>query len=297
MLIAIAVLGVILGLGVHLYRSLSPVRRWTWESRPGNPSRVRMQAVLNLRYHVPQAEREEAFPVILAAAKDSDPVVRASAARALGGQPDHFEQVLPILRTLMTDPHPHVRECAMLELESFVKPGSPEAPALVSEFVAALDDPKPVVRLEAARALQVFGRMKAESKRLVPAMVRLIREETGVYRLGAIGYLTMIDTIPPELEPALRALSKSEIPDERIAARKALIVLGIPDQERDAMIKAMLGSQHLNERLTAAYILIQLGKREMAINALKSLVESNDITIRARAQKLLHMYETGEQSP
>jgi HEAT repeat protein len=255
-----------------------------------------MQAVLNLRYHVPQAEREEALPVILAAAKDSDPIVRASAARALGGQPEHIEQVLPILRTLMKDPHPYVRECAILELESFVKPGSPEAPALISEFVAALDDPKPAVRLEAARALYIFGRMQAESKRLVPAMVRLIREETGIYRLGGINYLTMIDMIPPELEPTLRALSRSELPDERISARKALILLGIPNQERDAMFKAMLESPHPNERLTAAHFLIQIGKRDMGMNALKSLEKSNDSAIRALAQKLLHMYEGGEQA-
>jgi hypothetical protein len=82
MLIAVAVCAVLFGLGVQAYRAWSPVARWIRESRPGNPLSVRLQAVTNLTYAVPGPELEVAFPVLLSAAKDADPLVRAQAAMA-----------------------------------------------------------------------------------------------------------------------------------------------------------------------------------------------------------------------
>ena len=220
LLMAVAVCGVLLGLGVQIYRAVSPVRRWIRESRPGNPQRMRMQAVLNLTYDVPRSELEEGFPVLLAAASDPDPMVRASAATALRGRSDHYDEVFPILRKQMRDSSPRVRESAIFVLESFVKPGSPEASTLIPAPLAALEDPKPAVRLEACRALYVYGRLQAESGRVVPAMVRLIREETGTYRRDALMYLTMIKSVPSDLEPILRALLTSRLSAERVAARQ-----------------------------------------------------------------------------
>jgi HEAT repeat protein len=295
LLIAVAVCAGVLGVGVHLDRAWSLVRHWTLESRPGNPSRTRMQAVLNLRYHVPRSEREEAFPVLLAAAKDSDPLVRASAARALAGRTDRFAEVLPILRDLMKDPVPEVRESAILELESFVKPDSKEVSALVPELVAALDDPKPPVRLEAARALKIYGRLGVDAQHIMPAMARLIREETGTYRLDALYYLNMNQMVPKDLEPTLRGLLKANIPNERIQAKLALILLGLSDEEHDAMIKSMLESPELNERLVVSDFLIQLGMRETGIRALKDLARSDDSAIRDLAEKLLRTHDRGDE--
>jgi HEAT repeat protein len=297
LLMAVAVCAVIFGLGVHLYRAWSPVRRWTRESRPGNPSFMRMHAVLNLTHDVPQSQLEEAFPVLLAAAKDPDPMIRASAASALSGRRDHFAEVLSVLRALMNDPSPRVRESTIVMLERFVKPGSPEVSTLIPELVAALDDPKPAVRIEACRALYTYGRLHSESQRVVPAMSRLIREEEGTHRLAALGYLMMIKSIPKDLEPSLRALLTSDNPAERILVRQALIQFGISDQERDGMIKSMLESSHLTERLAAADLLIQIGKPEMAIPALKDLIASENNEIRARAARLLGPLKNGEDSP
>jgi HEAT repeats len=287
LLMAVAVCAVIFGLGVHLYRAWSPVRRWIRESRPGNSQYMRMHAVLNLTHDVPRSQLEEAFPVLLAAAKDPDPVVRAAAASALSGRRDHFVEVLAVLRGLMKDPNPQVREGTIVMLERFVTPDAPEVSILIPELVAALEDPKPAVRLEACRALYAYGHLEIDSQRVIPAMSRLIREEEGAHRLGALGYLTMMKTIPKDLEPALRELLNSKIPDERIFVRRALIVLGVPEQERDAMIKSMLESQHLTERLAAADLLIQIGKPEMAIPALKDLIASENNEIRARAARSL----------
>ena len=205
LLIVVAVCAVILGLGVRAYRAWSPVRRYIRESRPGNPQYTRLQAVIGLGYNVLPTEREEAFPVLLAAAKDRDPMIRAAAANALRFRRDRFAEVFAVLRGLMKDPAPSVREAAILHLESFVKPGSPEMSALLPDLAAALEDPRPAVRLEACRAFLVYGRLQKESRRIVPAMARLVREETGTHRRSALGYLLMIKTIPKDLEPVLRA--------------------------------------------------------------------------------------------
>ena len=204
LLIVVAVCAVILGLGVQMYRAWSPVRRYIRESRPGNPQYTRLQAVIGLGYNVLPTEREEAFPVLLAAAKDKDPMIRAAAANALRFRRNRFAEVFAVLRGLMKDPAPSVREAAILHLEAFVKPGSPEMSALLPDLAAALEDPRPSVRLEACRAFLVFGRLQKESRQIVPAMARLVREERGIHRRGALGYLLMIKTIPKDLEPVLR---------------------------------------------------------------------------------------------
>ena len=101
---AVALCAGILGAGVQVHRAWSPVRRFTLESRPGNPQITRMRAVVNLGQNVPQSERDEAFLVLLAAAKDFDPMVRAGAARALGRRKDRYAEVLRIVRGLLNDP-------------------------------------------------------------------------------------------------------------------------------------------------------------------------------------------------
>jgi FimV-like protein len=151
--------------------------------------------------------------------------------------------------------------------------------------------------LEACRALYAHRRLQSESQRVVPAMLRVIREEIGTYRLDALGYLMAIRAIPGDLEPLLRTLLKSHIPVERIEARRALIQVGISDSERDAMIKSMLESLHLDERLATAPLLIEFGKRELAIAVLEDLVASDDIAIRARAQRLLGSLKSGPGIP
>src|SRR5262249_17981349 len=146
-----------------------------------------------------------------------------------------------------------------------------------------LDDHNPAVRLEACRALYVYGRLQAESRRVVPAMARLVREEKGTYRLDALGYLTMMRGVPKDLEPTLRGILDDNDANERIMARQALIQLGIPDPERDAIIRAMLASSNNTERLAAARSLIDLGKPELAISALKDVAGGADRGARERA--------------
>lgn len=325
LLIAVAVSAVTFGLGVQIYRAWSPVRRWIRESRPGNPQFTRVEAVTNLGYQVPQLEREEAFPVLLAAAKDPDPLVRDTAAMALRDRRDHYAEVFAILRGLMNDPDARVRGDAIFHLETFVKPGSPEATTILPDLISALDDPNPTVRLEACRALYVYGQLP----RAVPALARLVREEEGTLRQGAVGFLLAGWAIPEDLQPNLRTMLKSEDVWERIWAGGALIRLGILDRERDAIIQTMLEGASIAERLfaaryliqlgkpeaaiptlqdvaarggredriTAADLLIQLGKPELATPALKELAAGEDQGLHERAERLLAPLKSGDDGP
>ena len=293
LLIVVAGCAIVCGLGVNLYRAWSPVRRWTRQSQPGNPQFTRIQAVMNLSYDVPASELEAAFPIVLAAAKDPDPTIRAAAVTALQKRRDHFAEVLPILLGLMKDPDPRVREAAIFHLESFVARGSPEVSILIPELVAALDDPKPAVRLEACRALYVFGQLP----RAVPALARLVREEEGTHRVGGVGFLIVSKTIPKDLEPYLRAMLKNEDTNESHWARQALILLGIPDQERDAMLKPMLESPDSSERIAAVDLLFQVGKPERAIPVLEEMAARGSQANRQWAKRMLIRAKDEGMSP
>jgi HEAT repeat protein len=283
MAIAVALCAGLFGLCEQVYQTWSPVRRWIRESRPGNPQSMRLQAVVNLTYDVPGPELETAFPFLLEAANDADPLVRAQAAMALRGRIDHFEQVVSILRGMMRDPAPQVRESAIFNVQAFVKRSSPEAADLFPDLVTALDDSQPAVALEACRALYSYGRLQAESRRVVPAMARLVRAKEGTYRQDALGYLMFIRSVPRDLESTLRGLLDHVSVPERIMARRALIQLGIPDQERDAIIRSMLTSTNNTERMAAAYLLVDFGKPVPAISSVKDVAEGADSAMRERA--------------
>ena len=150
-----------------------------------------VSALANATFLAPW-EREEAYRVLLAAINDPDAQVRARAALALSGNGEHTAQVVAALVGLVKDQSASVRETALFSLERIVKPGSAEAQAAIQTIVAALDDPKPAVRLEAARALYVLG----QGRRAVPALARLVREETGSYRTGALGWLKSMKNHP-----------------------------------------------------------------------------------------------------
>ena len=242
---------------------------------------------------MPQSELEEAFPVLLAAAKDPDSLIRASAATALRGRRDHFAEVLPILRGLMKDSSPDVRVAAMIGLEIFVKPGEPEWPALVADFIAALDDPNPAVRMEACRSLRV----RVFAKRIPadrPCAVAPDSRGGGHLPSWCLG-VSLADEVDPQGPRALlsRALLDSELPVEHILVRQVLIQLGIPDPERDAMLKSMLKSPDYAERFAAAELLIQLGKSDMAIPVLNDMAASGKKSTRGAAEKMLYELKKG----
>jgi HEAT repeat protein len=285
LLIVVAGCAILCGLGVQVYRELSPVRRSTRQLRPGNSAMTRIGAVSRLANaeFLPPWEREEAYRVILATVHDPDPQVRARAAVALSGHGEHPGQVVATLLALLDEGVPWVRESVLVALEKIVTPGSPKAPSVIQAVISALNDPKPAVRLEAGRALYVLG----QGTRAVPALARLVREETGSHRLGALGWLKSMKTIPPDLEPTLRAMMTSDYVWERISARQALMQLGIPDRERDAMIEVTIKSMQNAERLEGAQLLVQLGRFEQAGPVLREIAARGSNEDRAKADALL----------
>ena len=293
LLILVAGCAILCGLGVQLYRELSPVRRSARQLQAGNSAMTRLGAVETLTYteFLPPWEREEAYRILLTTVNDADVQVRCSAARGLSRHREHAAQVVTTLLRLTKDKAPRARETALSALETFAARGSPEAQAVIQAAISALDDPKPAVRLEAGRALYVLG----QGSRGVPALARLVREETGGEGLGALGFLMRMKTIPADLEPTLRTMLTSDYVWERIWARQALILLGIPARERDAMIKAMLESLHNSERLEGARLLVQLGQSEQAITVLQEIATRGSNADRAKAHTLL--YEATQADP
>ena len=151
LLIAVAVCAIICALAVQVYRSLSPVRRSARQLQAANSAFTRLSAVSTLAdpKFLPPWEREEAYRILLGAIDDPDAFVRSSAAMALMRRRDHVAQVVSLLIGLTKDKDPRVRLTALFALEQFPVRVSPEADAITEVAVAALNDPKPAVRLEA----------------------------------------------------------------------------------------------------------------------------------------------------
>jgi HEAT repeat protein len=286
LLILVAGCAILCGLGVQLYREVSPVRRSARQLQAGNSVFTRLNAVATLAdtEFLPPWEREDAYRVLLATVDDADLQIRCSAALSLSQHREHAAQVVTALLSLTKDKAPLARETALFAMENVAARGSAEAQAVIQAAISALDDPKPAVRLEAGRALYVLG----QGSKGVPALARLVREETGIYRLGGLGFLMAMKTIPADLEPTLHTMLTSDYVWERIWARQALIHLGIPAQERDAMMKAMLGSLHDSERLEGARLLVQFGQAEQAIPVLEEIATHGSNADRAQAHTLIY---------
>jgi len=101
-------------------------------------------------------EGDAAFQKILEASNDRDPEVRAALCRALSAQQD--KRVIPILKSLLTDSNPQVRQDSLTALSAFA-----EADAGLATFVLALSDKDPTVRLQAVGALEKYGNPSAVS--------------------------------------------------------------------------------------------------------------------------------------
>ena len=175
-----------------------------------------------------------------------------------------------------------------------MKSDSTEVTDVVPEFVAALEDPAPAVRLEAARPLRVPGIGHGSETSCLG---------DGALDSRGIGDLSPGCAVLPEHESngserpradTTRAI-ELEYSKRCFQAKLALISLELSDAERDAMIKSMLESPHLNERLAAADFLIQAGMRDMGVRALGDLAQSDDPGIRERARRLLLKYRRGDE--
>ncbi len=212
---------------------------------------------------------------------------------ALARRRDHGAEVVSLLTGLVHDKDVRVRQTALFALEQLPVRGSPHADAIIEAAVGALDDRKPEVRLEAGRALYVFG----QAQRSVTAMARMVREEEGSLRMGALGWLIMAKSVPKDLERILRKMVITEDVGERIWVRRALFQIGIPERDRAAMIDAELHSLFAAERFDATDSLIKMGKGHSAVPVLTQLAASTDKATAARAERMLFELARDQHDP
>ena len=158
----------------------------------------------------------EAQPPLYDAIKDqSNPLVRAKAAAALGGIRAESSVTVPVLTLALKDPEAIVRLEAASSLGLIRAERSTSVPALVS----ALQDVDPLVQAKAVNSLSRFG---SEAKDAVEPLINLLHapdrevRRGAAYALGAIG---------PMAKVAMPALRKSLNDEDKIvcdAASEAL---------------------------------------------------------------------------
>jgi HEAT repeat protein len=125
-----------------------------------------------------------AHAALLAALKDSDPLVRQGAAKALSvfqlGPPEAFGPLVKLLK----DEEPEVRSMAAVAL----KRSFPQR--AVAPLMEALKDRNPGVRSNAATGLQWLG---PDAKAAVPALVEALKDNNTLVRIAAGLALKKID--------------------------------------------------------------------------------------------------------
>src|SRR5262249_7960241 len=99
------------------------------------------------------ADSEKVVPALLAALRDSDPEVRRNALETLTSFGEKAEGAGPVVRDLLErDRDQEVRRCAASALGAF------KDKEAVSILVKTLEDPNPMLRIEAVRSLGRFGK-------------------------------------------------------------------------------------------------------------------------------------------
>lgn len=142
-------------------------------------------------------------------AGDAEQDVRSAAAAALGRIGD-ARAVDPLIR-LFSDGYPGVRNAAAVAVAAF-------GPDVLEPLEAALDDPAPVVRLTAARAIGIVG-----NPRSIPLLVGHL--EDPAREVGVVAARTLGGFGDPAVEPLSRVLREGG-KEGRLAAIDALVMIG-----------------------------------------------------------------------
>jgi len=197
-----------------------------------------------LESNSPEA-RAQAVEALAEALQDEDPVVRVTAADALGDAGAQAAAAVPALLLAIEDEEPYVRSAAaealgrigsaavpkMLEalqgghrslrIRACVALGGfgPEARDAVPALVEALEDPDAVIRMVAARSL---GQIGSEAKSAVPALVEALQDEDRNVRDRAAVTLGELGPDAKEAIPGLKAAMEDEDEAVRKEAARAI---------------------------------------------------------------------------
>lgn len=208
--------------------------------------------------------------VLSAAAKASDPAIRARAALALGRIGDaRGEQ---ILRALLSDRSAEVRAAAAFGC------GLTADGALTADLVPLLSAPEPAVAAAAARAIGFFGRGDGEDA-LVAAIPRAAAPEPRASMLESLWRFAnptseeavlryIADPDPKVRYAAIYALARKPLATSSAALTGALADADPYAAAMAARALGLLGKRESLEPLAAA---LDSGKTPLAINALVAL--------------------------
>lgn len=139
-----------------------------------------------LEFPLRQRPHRDAIPVLRDLLADRDPRIREAAACCLGFQPSPEDPVLPLLIGAVNDPHPRVRLAAMEALAQHGQAAGAAAPVLLA--VMGEDDAD--IRFEAAWA---FYHITGRADPVLPTLIRNLRvnsercQNNSAYMLGKIG--------------------------------------------------------------------------------------------------------------
>lgn len=226
-----------------------------------------------------------AIPVLQATLKDSDLIVRSSAAKALGMIRQKPQEVVPALTVALADTNALVRQSAASSLGLYKQLAAPAMPALTR----ALQDPDSLVQAAAATAL---GNMRQEAAKSIPELVQLLENSNLDVRVSAGRALIQIGCTDFSATAAARKLSRELNVDARCAGvvllwqlergqaegyTRVMECLNDPKNERTRTKTAeMLGAIGENARIFAPELAKALRDpsafvRASATNALKSI--------------------------
>ncbi len=220
---------------------------------------------------------------------DEDPSVRRHAISALAAIHPGPEVMIPLLTKLLQDSDPGVQLRvlhALAEAGEAAVPGliraldnddaaywvcvvlrdiGPAAKDAVPALTAKIQDPREEIRMQAILALGAIGEAAAPA---VPEIAAALEDEhvapTATFVLGQLG------TIPADVEPAVRANTKSERPGLRTVSYWALARVHPDDMElrREAVVELVARMKDENPQV-----------RQVAARALAALPPAPEIVI------------------
>lgn len=196
------------------------------------------------------------FSALVAQLDDEDKSVRYHTVRALRktGSPD---EVIPLLRSKLTDPESDVRHAAIDELAEI----GPEAAVAIPDLIAIIQDPSSRDKSDAAQAL---GKMGIVVEGVIPALCLALKDEDRFVRWFAGNSLKELGANAAEAAIELGEVGLHDNnPDVR---RKALSALGAMGENAAPAISHLrdgLTHQDGLVRIESANALGEIGKQAM----------------------------------
>ena len=163
-------------------------------------------------------EPKEAIKILRAAAKDSDWLTRATAARLLGqrGDPD----LIPDLFKMLQDADSYVRRFARRSLLELADKSKPEA------YLPGLKSPDRTTQIVAGLAL-----VRLNDGRGAEVLLEEIANPLGIERVECVKAVSKL--VDPRVVPALRAATGDKDPEVRVVS---LIALGLLKDKDSALL-------------------------------------------------------------